>query len=153
MRTATISLFLFLTAALIACATAKIYTLDTLPDERMIFSYGGGFTGEWNDYLLLSNGQLFHRRRVLNPVPFRAYDPIDPKVAKDLFVTFEAQKFGALGYDDPGNMSYTIKSINGSDTTAVTWGGTETKPTEELRTYWRRVMQTFDGKQPLAANR
>ena len=131
------------------CASTKTYSLEALPDQQLLFSSGGGFTGEWNDYLLLPNGQLFKRRRVVREVPMREQQPLDPKVAKDLFATFERQGFADLGYDEPGNMTYVIEYVTAADTARVRWGGGNLKPTEELRTYWRRLMKEVQGKEPL----
>ncbi len=130
------------------CASAKQYTVDTLPAEQLRFSFGGGFTGEVNEYLLLPNGQLFARKQVVQELPFREQEPIDAKVAKELFGTYDEQNFDALDYDDPGNMTYSIQHVNGSDTTRLTWGGTRVKPAENLRTYWRRVMGLLDTRKP-----
>ena len=146
------TLLAFVALLLAACAsTNKTYSLTDLPERQLTFSYGGGFTGEYNEYLLFPNGQLYHRRKVINEVPFRPLEPLDPEFAREMFSTYDNQKFGGLGYDDPGNMTYTITSIQASDTTRVTWGGTEVKPREELRSYWRRMMQAVDSKKPLGA--
>ncbi len=128
------------------CATGKTYTIDTLPAERLLFRYGGGFTGQSQEYMLLPNGQLFYRREVINELPFREVAPVDPKVAKDLFDTYEKQDFAALTYDDPGNMTYTITRVDGAATTQMSWGGEQQKPKETVLSYWRRAMQAFDGK-------
>ena len=126
------------------CKAKEQYTAETLPAEQLIFRYGGGFTGEYKSYMLLPNGQLFSRNEVIQRLPFRPIKPIGQKLAKDFFDTFKEQKFGELGYDDPGNMTYSIEYIKGQDTSKVVWGGSTVKPTEELRTYWRRAINTFD---------
>lgn len=135
------------------CASSKRYTLDELPEKRLHFTFGGGFTGEFKEYMILPNGQLFHRTRVVSQLPFREYDPIDPKVAKDLFETYEKQDIAGFGYDDPGNMTYTIMQVVATDSTSITWGGSEVKPDETVRTYWRRVMQEVSDKEPLPAEK
>lgn len=128
---------------LAACSRPQVYTLETLPPERLTFRYGGGFTGQYQEYMLLPNGQLFHKREVINNLPFRELSPVDPKTAKEFFTTYDKQNFATLGYDDPGNMSYTITHFDGDASTAITWGGEEAKPTEAVRSYWRRAMQAF----------
>lgn len=140
------SLLVLLTLSTMACATSKTYTLATLPQEQLHFSYGGGFTGEYQHYMLLPNGQLFYKREVINALPFREVAPLDAKDAQEFFSTYEKQGFAELSYDDPGNMSYTILQVVGTDTTRMVWGGDNERPTEAVRSYWRRVMQAFDGK-------
>ena len=142
------ALLFALSVLFVMCASTKTYTLDELPDEQLLFSSGGGFTGEWNDYLLLPNGQLFTRRRVIRELPMRELEGLDPKVTKDLFDTFEKQKFAELGYNEPGNMTYVIEHVAAGDTAKVVWGGGNLKPTEELRTYWRRLMGEVRDKEP-----
>ena len=75
---------LLATAALMflltSCASSKRYTADDLPDERLVFTWGGGFTGETKSYMLLPNGQLFFRRQVIGELPYREVDPLDAKV-------------------------------------------------------------------------
>ncbi len=132
--------------ALSHCAGAKSYTMDTLPAERITFRYGGGFTGQYQEYMLLPNGQLFYKREVINAVPFREVTAVDPKTAKSFFTTYEKQNFAQMTYDDPGNMTYTIERVSGADSTHMTWGGDNEKPIEEVRSYWRRAMQVFEGK-------
>lgn len=132
---------------LAACASTKtVYTLDALPAERLTFRYGGGFTGQYQEYMLLPNGQLFYKREVLNALPFREVESLDPKTAQDFFETYRKQDFAKLTYDDPGNMTYTVAHTDGDATTAMTWGGEDAKPTEAVRSYWRRAMQAFEGK-------
>lgn len=146
---------LLLTTAILLsmCASSKRYTLEELPEKRLYFTFGGGFTGEYQEYMVFPNGQLFHRKRVISELPYREYDPIDAKVAKDLFETYEKQEIAKYGYDNPGNMTYTIMAITESDSTSITWGGSEVKPDETVKTYWRRVMQEVSDKKPLPADK
>ena len=140
-----------LAAALAMCASAKRYTADALPPERLTFRWGGGFTGQTKEYVLLPNGQLFGRRSVLSDLPLREYEPLDKKVADDLFETYVDLGFGTLGYDDPGNMTYTVAYATATDSTAITWGGSEVQPSEAVRTYWRRATAALGDSEPLAS--
>ena len=133
-------------AVVLACAPAKVYTADALPEEQLHFRWGGGFTGEYQAYMLLPNGQLFHRREVIRRLPYREVAPVDKSVAKELFRTYEDQGFAALDYRAPGNVTYTVEHVVGADTTRMTWGGAELKPKQEVQTYWRRAMREFEGK-------
>ena len=130
---------LALVAALAACAPAKRYAADDLPAERLTFTWGGGVTGETKEYVVLPNGQVFFRRSVLTDLPLRERTALDRKVAEDLFATYAAQGFGDLGYDDPGNMTYTVRHHAAGDSSALTWGGSDVQPSEAVRTYWRRA--------------
>ena len=135
-----------LATLLTSCASSKSYTADALPEEQLHFRWGGGFTGEFQSYLLLPNGQLFHKREVIEELPYREVEPIDKKTAKELFETYDKQGFGALGYDEPGNVTYIVTRVTGADSTQLTWGGTGVKPEQEVQTYWRRAMGLFEGK-------
>ena len=138
---------------LLSCASTKSYTLDELPGEQLIFSFGGGFTGEYNEYLLLENGQLFGRRYVATKLPFREFESVDPDVAKDLFKSYETQGLGTLGYNDPGNLTKTIQHVSKGDTTSITWGGNRVQPSEGLRSYWRRLIAATRDKKQVGAVR
>ena len=133
------------------CASAKQYTADELPPERLTFSWGGGFTGQVKEYVLLPNGQVFHRRSVLSELPLREHTPLDKRTARELFDTFSEQGFAELDYDDPGNMTYTIVRHTPTDSTVLIWGGNQTDPAEALRTYWRRATSTLGDTEPLAS--
>lgn len=133
-------------ATLLSCASAKTYTADALPAEQLHFEWGGGFTGEYQAFLVLPNGQLFHRRQVLEELPYREVEGVDPKAARELFATYERQGFGTLGYDEPGNMTYTVTRVTGADTSRLTWGGPNVKPEQAVQTYWRRAMGMFEGR-------
>ena len=143
--------FVALAATLTRCATTQqTYSLAAPPERQLAFRFGGGITGQFQEYLLFPNGQIFTKREVIDALPFREVEPIDPKLASDFFKTYDQQGFASLDYDDPGNMTYTIRAITGADTTELTWGGTAVKPTEEVRTYWRRAMSTLGGREPVA---
>lgn len=129
-----------LIAMAVSCSSPK-YALSDLPKEQLHFSYGGGFTGEYQEFLLLKNGQIFKRTRVIRPTSFTPLQPLKKKEAKELFKTFEDQKFANLEYNDPGNMTYTIKMIGEVDTSQVVWGGVDVQPNLELKSYWRRLMK------------
>lgn len=144
------ALVVVLAATLAMCASAKRYTVDDLPAERLTFRWGGGFTGQTKEYVLLPNGQLFARRSVLSELPLREYEPLDKRVAEDLFDTYEELGFGELGYDDPGNMTYTVALATATDSTAITWGGSRVQPSEAVRTYWRRATAALGDSEPLA---
>lgn len=131
---------------LLGCASAKTYTADALPDEQLHFRWGGGFTGEYQAYMLLPNGQLFHKREVISELPYREVEDVDAKAAKEFFETYDKQGFAALDYDDPGNVTYAVRRVSGGDTTRLLWGGSTVKPKQEVQSYWRRAMQTFEGK-------
>lgn len=131
---------------LLACAVSKSYTAEALPDEQLHFRWGGGFTGEYQAYLLLPNGQLFHKREVINELPYREVEAVDVKAAREFFDTYDKRGFDELAYRDPGNATYSVMRVSGVDTTRLLWGGTQVKPKQEVQTYWRRAMQTFEGK-------
>ena len=131
---------------------AERYTLEELPEEQLVFSFGGGFSGQYQEYMLLPNGQVFHRRKVINELPFRPYTDVDSKEARDLFATYRKLDFAALNYDEPGDMTYTIIHTRGDQSSTLTWGGPNTNPTEELRSYWRRAMQLLGDTEPLPAS-
>ena len=127
--------------------------MSELPDEQLHFSSGGGFTGEYREHILLRNGQVFSRRRVISEVPMREYTSLDGKVADDLFDTFVEQGFGSLELDSPGNLTYEINYVSGVDTSTVRWGGPGVKPPENLRTYWRRFSDLMEGSEPLPVDK
>ena len=125
--------------ALATCATSRRYAADDLPAERLTFTWGGGVTGETKEYVVLPNGQVFSRRSVLTDLPLRERTALDPRVARDLFDTYVQQGFGELGYDDPGNMTYTVRHHTPGGSSAITWGGSAVRPSEAVRSYWRRA--------------
>ena len=137
------TLLLAAVATLLSCASSKTYTAEALPDEQLHFRWGGGFTGEYQAYLLLPNGQLFHKRELVTELPYREVEAVDAKAAREFFTTYDKQGFAALGYDEPGNMTYVVTRVDGADTSRLTWGGTAVKPKQEVQTYWRRAMQLF----------
>ena len=139
--------------AVLACAPTKVYTADALPAEQLHFRWGGGFTGEYQAYLLLPNGQLFHKREVVRELPYREVSPVEKSVAKELFRTYEDQGFAALDYRDPGNVTYTVTHVLGADTARMMWGGGQLKPKQEVQSYWRRAMGVFEGKADAGASR
>ena len=53
------SLYLIFLISLVAACKLPVYTPSTLPSERLVFGYGGGFNPKPVEFIMLKNGQIF----------------------------------------------------------------------------------------------
>lgn len=96
------------------------YTAQTLPEDRLSFGHGGGFTGAETTYTLLENGQLFK----LAP---KAPEPVEmagvkKKTANPLFESAESLGLLQLDFMYPGNMYQFIEFQDDGQKRRIVWG-------------------------------
>ena len=134
-----------LCAALLAgqCKHPK-YTAQTLPEDRLLFGQGGGFTGIETTYILLENGQLFKfTSKGQEPEEL----PAAPrKQGKRLFEA--AEKLGLLETDFsyPGNMYSFIEYQDDGQKRRIAWGDLEHPVEQKIKDFYDQLNQLVNQK-------
>ncbi len=114
-----LAVFLLFSVMFSACKGTQ-YTPANLPEKQLLFGEGGGFTGDFTEYLLLENGQLFVQKR-FNGEQMEIASTKKSK-AKAMFKQAAALLTDSAAINYPGNMYYFLQlKDNGSDV-RLTWG-------------------------------
>ena len=116
--------FLLIAVAFHSCNTIK-YVPGTYDKAMLQFGSGGGFTGEYVNYYLLSNGQMFKERSKSGEMT--GLVSIAKKEATQLIKEAETAGIKTSGYNKPGNMTWYLTLKEDGKEYRVAWGkpGTE----------------------------
>ncbi len=127
-------LLLFFT--LISCHK-KIMATDKMPQNRLEFGHGGGFTGAITTYVLLENGRIYED--LFQYKQYKEVKRIDKSEAA-LFYT-ECKKIMTLNTDAAGNMYYFVSMKTGNDSTSkrLLFGDPSVATPAELESLYKRL--------------
>lgn len=141
-RTTLLSLLLLL--LLQAC---KTYEAKKLPETRIEFGSGGGFTGFTETWYLLKNGQVFYKHTT-DSIP-KALSPVKRKMAKLLYKEVLKSPAMSLENNNPGNI-YRFLNVHNKKTNSLhTWrpGDAETRLLDSLYTKLNKNIIQIPNKQ------
>jgi hypothetical protein len=110
---------LLLLLSLLACKSKKVKA-DQLPAEIITFGSGGGFTGQVQEYVLLENGQLFHRVRIGGEL--KELEMVKKKEAKACFEKARLIPWHEIGNGEPDNIYHYIEYRTSEKAQKHTWG-------------------------------
>lgn len=117
------------------------YLWGQLPEPRLVFGSGGGFSGAVDTYILLENGQLFHENSLsgaVEPLP-----SITKREALSLFEAYEALGLAGADVNHPGNMYYFMGSIHKGEKHTLTWGKRDRSIPKAYADYYEQLQQTI----------
>ncbi len=112
-------LVLCLSLVLSNCKTTK-YTPENFPVNQIIFGDGGGFSGIITEYLLLENGQIFHKTSTKEG--YSEMESIKKKEAEVFFEQLNELRLHKLDINHPGNLYYFLRFTNEELDHTITWG-------------------------------
>lgn len=104
-----------------SCKTTK-YQLNDYDGPKLVFGNGGGFTGAFQEYWVLPNGQLFLSKNGGDVVEL---PKIKKREAKNLFKSAEKLDLLNLSYDKPGNMYFSVQYLKDGKHSKAVWGKEE----------------------------
>jgi hypothetical protein len=122
-----------------SCKTTT-YTSDNLPEKQLYFGSGGGFTGLVNEYLLLENGQMF---KVPSPGIYEDMDKVKRKKAEAIYQDYKALGFEDLIFNQPGNMYYFIRMVDGETENYISWSDQRPLPEVKMMELYDSLVQTI----------
>lgn len=129
--------FLLLSVLTIACKSNKVESPSESIGKKLILTHGGGFTGKYNSYTLLENGQLFkssETKGVLNKQKDLPKDIVD-----QIFSNYDILKLADMEVETYGNLLYTVQMQDGDIKNKISWEKGD-KGSETLQLFFRNVM-------------
>ena len=123
---------LFLSTILSSCKTAEEVKSDTAPTgKRYAIGQGGGFTGEFTEFILSENGKVHkYDFRYDREVYFKDVNKVDLNYFME---QIEELSIEGIEMNQPGNMTYYIDvRIGKTSINKITWGSYNFNPDEEL---------------------
>ena len=123
---------LFLAAIFVAaaCHSTK-YSPSKLPEDQLLFGYGGGFTGKVSTVLLLENGQIF--RQGDTETSFSELSKVKKREAHRFFEAAEDLKLGEMKFDHPGNLYQFIELHDDGKTSRIVWGDDKSPVNQKVK--------------------
>ena len=100
---------------------SKDYPLDDLPADRITFGEGGGFTGQYTDWMLLDSGQILERKGIGGD--FVQIKKIKRKEVRQLYEKAAALSAEVMQEKPPGNYNYSLTVQRDSTELKATWSG------------------------------
>ncbi len=103
-------IILFICFLTFSCKTKEVISPNEYEGNRVLLSYGGGFTGKYKSYCLLDNGQLFKGSK-----QFEATSPIkglEREITEQLFSNYDILGLGNEKGVSYSNMNYSIIMFN-----------------------------------------
>lgn len=104
---------------LLLCQACKTYEAKKLPENRIEFGSGGGFTGFTETWYLLKNGQVFFKHTTDSIA--KEMSPVKRKMAKSLYK--QVMKSPAMNMEskNPGNIYRFLNLYYKKTTSLHTW--------------------------------
>lgn len=117
---------------------------DKYKKSQIIFGSGGGFTNFVNEYHLLENGRLYHKRSTDTTVT--ELDKQNSESVKILFAKTKVLFDETKELHEPGNMYYFIKLQHDSTTTELVWGASKETSPARVKDLYKELMNLVNLK-------
>lgn len=117
---------------------------NTYKKSQIIFGSGGGFTNLVNEYHLLENGRLYHKKStdtVFTELGKQSNDSVKILFAKTKVLFDETKSFR-----EPGNMYYFIKFKQDSATSEIVWGASKETSPAKAKDLYKELMNLVNLK-------
>lgn len=103
--------------------------------DKLVFGNGGGFTGQYDTYTLLDNGQLFRSENASGTGGSQML-PLDERTTQQMFTNFEKLGLHKMILRDPGNLTYYVARLRGDSEHRLIWGGNNQQPLDIVEQYY-----------------
>jgi hypothetical protein len=132
-----ILIFVISSMLLVSCKS-QMTNYDDYKGKIMVVGKGGGFTGAYDEFSILENGQVYKystitKKRLL-------LGNMKKNFADQIFNNYELLKIGEKNINAPGNMNYFIEFKNGDNNLKSIWSDQKDESTSELMLYYKTVM-------------
>lgn len=122
----------------------KLYTLDNLPERRIIFGEGGGFSGKYTEWLLPDSGQIFEKDGFAEN--YTEVGLIDKKTIKSLYKSADslfAEQADAFVKAEPGNYNYKLVLQQDTNRLEAAWSNAA-NINPQIVEYYKKLWKTVD---------
>lgn len=117
---------------------------NTYKKSQIIFGSGGGFTNLVNEYHLLENGRLYHKKST--DTVFTELSKQNTDSVKILFAKTKVLFDETKGFREPGNMYYFIKFKQDSATSEIVWGASKETSPAKAKDLYKELMNLVNLK-------
>lgn len=121
-----LTLFTFALFCLFACKSTKLGP-EHYKKSQLIFGSGGGFSGAYNEYILLDDGRLFQRNADKKSVT--ELKKVKSNMTDQVFNNVKTFGLDTYQHNQPQNLYYFLKYKTPKDSNNIVWSG---KPENEL---------------------
>jgi len=120
----------------ISCHPINTNTSNNLP-ATLVFGQGGGVTGKYTEFTLVSDGNLYRNDLQSGEKVFLK------KIKKDksrwFFIDAENLGLLTLNFNQPFNINYYITFIKGVKQNKVNWGDAKNPPPAGVKELWDKL--------------
>jgi len=120
-----------------ACKSNKVESPQESTDKKLTLSHGGGFTGKYNTYCLLENGQLFKASETQGVMDKQK--SLSQNIANQIFSNYDILGLADIKVQTYGNLLYSVKMEDGDNENIISWEKGD-KNSETLQLFFRNVM-------------
>ena len=120
-----------------ACKSNKVESPQESIGKKLTLSHGGGFTGIYNTYCLLENGQLFKASKTQGVMDKQKSLPQD--ITDQIFSNYDMLGLADMKVQTYGNLLYSITMEEGDNKNKISWEKGD-KDSETLQLFFRNVM-------------
>lgn len=117
---------------------------DKYKKSQIIFGSGGGFTNLVNEYHLLENGRLYHKKST--DTSFVELGKQNTDSVKILFAKTKVLFKDYKDFRESGNMYYFIKFKQDSITDEIVWGASKENSPAKAKDLYKELMNLVNLK-------
>jgi len=105
---------------------------------KILFGKGGGFTGQYDEYFLSKNGNIYQKDKATKT--FTKIKSLTGKETKAVFKEIDDNKLFELGFNYPYNMSCYIEIVKDSTSNRIVWGNAKNPPPAVVTEFYDKLM-------------
>lgn len=120
-----------------SCGSNKVLSPDESAGAQLVLSHGGGFTGKYNTYYLLENGQLWKAGETIGVSD--EVKSLSKDVATQIFSNYEILGLADVQVETYGNLLYSITMKKDGESHKISWEKGDAG-SESLQLFYGNVM-------------
>jgi len=124
-----------------SCGSQKEVTFKEFEGRKLVLSHGGGFTGKYNTYYLLENGQLYKGSGDLSGSSSKVKS-LEKYAAKQIFSNYDVLGLKDIKVQAYGNLNYSVTMLDDEGKHYIKWDKGQ-EGSEKLQLFYRSVMNVI----------
>lgn len=133
-------IFLIIVISTLSCVSSESLSSDNNNIKRYAIGKGGGFTGDYTEFILNENGKVYkYDYKYDREVYYKELEKVDLN-----YFLEQIEELGLEGIDinQPGNMTYYIEvKIGQNSINKITWGANLYYPPKELVAFHEEIFK------------
>ena len=120
------------------------YTYKEIPEPRIYFGDGGGFSGAVTEYVLIENGQIFFTNSLQKDTC--EVEPIRPRDAKNFFLRLDTLRLTKYDFYSPGNQYFFLRQTDEEVDHEVVWGRQDQPVRPDIQKFYDDLLETVKAR-------